>query len=392
MLRLPLGNKCWPIGLDLGADSVKMLQLRSSGEELAVQACARWRVPSSVRYDEARRNELTVEAVRDMLGSNPFHGRKVMTALRCSQLNIRNIRVPKMPEEELAEAVRWEASERFSFEVCPDTVRYLKAGEVRQGNDTQDEVILMVVQKEIADQHLALIHQMGLYPLCVGAEPVELFRTFERKLRRKADADTVSVVLDIGAEATRVVVARGRQIVFIKNINMAGRRLTEAAAKQLNLSIEEADQLRSLVMKEYADACQDSGSPDEAAASMKVSESVRWTIHDAVRGELEALAREIALCLRYCSVTFRGIRPESVAVTGGQAYDPSVVKLLSDQLGIDCRIGRPLHGVDVSDAPLGQDRRGTLAEWAVCAGLAVRDVEFEDTADDVDDGQHRLSA
>ena len=108
--------------------------------------------------------------------------------------------------------------------------------------------------------------------------------------------------------------------------------------------------------------------------------------------QVEAMAREVALCLRYCAVTFRGLRPTSVTITGGQAYDPSVVKVLGEQLSIECVVGQPLRGIDVSSVPLGGNRRGKLAEWALCAGMAIRGVDFEEAVRETSDGLDRLSA
>jgi Tfp pilus assembly PilM family ATPase len=99
------------------------------------------------------------------------------------------------------------------------------------------------------------------------------------------------------------------------------------------------------------------------------------------------------LCLRYCSVTFRGVRPSSVMLTGGEAHDPAVVSLLAEQLNIPCQVGQPLRGIDVSSVDLGGDRRSNLAEWTLCAGLAARAVEIPAAAGEDEDGNRdRLSA
>ncbi len=389
MFHLPLRNKCWPIGLDIGADSVKMLQLQRAGGELAVCACGRRKFPAEVRTDPARRYELTVSSVRSMLRQQGFRGRKVITALSSSQLGIKTVRMPHLPPGELAEAIRWEAGERFGFEIAPDRVKYLRAGEVRQGGETQDEIIMLAVSEKTVEAHLSMLEEMGLYVEHIDAEPVALFRVFDRLLRRSADRDTVSVVLDIGASAARLVVARGRRIVFIKSIDIGGARLTGAVARQLNLSLEEAAELRAMIAKEHAE---DDESAPEDRKGTRVSQSVCWTIHDAIRAEVEELAREIALCLRYCSVTFRGLRAREVVVTGGQAYDRSIVKLLGEQLGIECVVAHPLRGVDVSRVPFGGNRRGMLSEWALCAGLAMRDIDPAETIPETDHGPRRLSA
>jgi type IV pilus assembly protein PilM len=392
MFDLRFGNKCWPIGVDIGTDSVKMLQLQKAGEELTVRACARWKVPVAARHDPQRRDELTATAIKDMLRAENFHGSKVVTAAPCSRLGIKNVRMPHLAPNELAEAVKWEANERFTFEVSPDRLKYLRAGEIRQGADSQYEIIMLAAGQDIIDSRLAICSAAGLSVEHIDAEPVALFRSFGRLLRRQADEEVASVVIDIGEESTRVIVARGSQIVFIKNIDIAGHRFTDVVAKQLNLSFDEAAELREMIAKEHAGSARDGAQASQAGEDSPVSESVSWTIHDAERGEAEALAREISLCLRYCAVTFRGLRPKSITVTGGQAYAPSVMQLLAEQLSVECVVGQPLRGLNLSHAEFANNHGGMLAEWALCAGPAIRCINTKELMRGSDHGRNRLSA
>ena len=113
---------------------------------------------------------------------------------------------------------------------------------------------------------------------------------------------------------------------------------------------------------------------------------------DAIRPAVTQLAKEISLCVRYCSVTFRGLRPEKVTLTGGEAYDPALVELLREHLDAEILVGRPLQGLDVSNVDLGADRRGVLTEWAVCAGLAARGQRARKELEEAEHEQRRLSA
>lgn len=241
---------------------------------------------------------------------------------------------------------------------------------------------------ELVESHVAMLKEMGLVPEYIDAEPQAMFRPFERMLRRRADENEISVVVDLGHSSTKVVVGRGRDLVLVKKIDIGGKDLAEAVAGQLNLSVEEASELRLQIIGEHASSERDSEGEDQKADPNSTS----WTIVDAVRGKVEELGREIALCLRYCSVTFRGLRPRRVMLTGGQAYDPAVMKLLGEQLNIECQIGRPLHGIDTSAADLGGDRRGMLAEWNLCAGLSFRSAQYERSLRKSDHERNQLSA
>ena len=390
MLRSLLGRNRWPIALDIGAESIKMLQMQWSGGALSVRACGRWRLPVGGAETPEARRELVVGAVREMLRAGGFQGNRVISALSGGELKIKNVRVQGAGRGEVETLLLAEARERFGCDFAPDQLHFLRAGDIRRGAENCEEYILLGAPGPIIEDHYRMLLAMGLRPVHIDAEPLAVFRPFERGLRRQADEDNISVIVDLGHSSTKVIVARGRDVVLIKTIPIGGRNFAEAVGWQLNLSYEEACDLRHQIMWERSAR---SAAPAEAEANRETDpNSVSWTIVDAVRGEVGNLAREIALCLRYCSVTFRGLRPGQIVLTGGEAYDPAMVRLLTDQLGVECVIGQPLRGVDTSGVDMGGDRRSVLAEWGVCAGLALRSEEYERHSRKRDHDGSRLSA
>jgi type IV pilus assembly protein PilM len=388
MLNFLVRNKRLPIGLDIGADSVKMLQVKQAGATWSVCAGGLARFASESVKDPAQRRKQIASAVKELLGKGAFRGRKVVTALSCGELSIKSVRLPSMPDNELREAVKWEAKDRFGFDVAPDQLSFIDAGEVRSGSETSREVIMLAAPKEVIDDHLGLLLEMKLHPVHIDAAPVALFRSFQRFLRRRTDEQSVSVLVDMGSSATRVVVARGRQIVFIKSIDIGGAKLAEAVAGQFNLSCEDARQLR---VKKAREHLKNLSEQQEGQDGKPAQDSLDRSVHDAVRAQVESLAGEIALCLRYCSVTFRGLRPGQVILSGGEAYDPFITATLREHLGVECTLGRPLQGIAIFNADLAGER-GAHAEWAVCAGLATWDLELGANLPEADHGENRLSA
>ncbi|MHC4985875.1 MAG: pilus assembly protein PilM, partial [Planctomycetota bacterium] len=248
---------------------------------------------------------------------------------------------------------------------------------------------MLAARDEVIQDHLEMLVEMGLSPQHIEAEPVALFRNQLRYLRRQSDDEAVSVVIDIGVRGTCVVVARGRDPVFVKFIDIGGHRMTEAVARQLNLSYPEARQMRLRAAKNRS---RDGDRREGDLAEMPDRTSVDWTIRDAIRSEVEALSREIALCLRYCSVTFRGLRPDGVTLMGGQACDPLCVDMMAEQLNMDCSVCQPLRNVESSAVSFGDDRRGMMTDWALCTGLATYQADFAQDKQDQHGSQNRLSA
>lgn len=387
LLGLVTKRKRLPIGIDIGSESIKMLQLQVSPDRApSVAAAAVWRFPRGASQDPSQHRPQAIEAVSGMLRHGGFSGRDVVSALSCSQVGIKNVRLPRMPLHELEAAIKWEATERFGFEVSEDQLNWIDAGEVRSGTDTVQELILLVANPAAIDEHLAMLSAMKLSPVAIDAEPLATFRVFGRFLRREEDEQAAKVILDLGASGTRVLVARGKQIVFIKGLEVGGSALTAAVSRQFNLSEEDAAQFRLRAMQQ--ESARATGDMADSANAL-----VDWNTQDAVRGTLESLAEELALCLRYCSVTFRGLRPTEVILCGGEAYDPLVAKLLGERLGIPCVMGRPMRGLDTDTVDWEGHSRGIFAEWAVCTGLALGDLDVWNTRCEADHGRpDRLSA
>ena len=388
-MKLLQRKERWPIALDIGADSIKILQLEERNGALAARASGLWRFPA-VMIDPEQRREMTITAVREMIRKGDFKGRMSVSSLSGSQVDIKNVRIEKLPKHEVKKALLWEAQDRFAFDVSPDRLKHIDAGQVRSGTEVRSEIIMLAASQKAIDDHLALLGDVGLKPEHIYPEPLAVFRMAQRSLRRQADIDTVSVILDLGAQATRIIVARGRQVVFIKTIDIGGRAFDEAVGSQLNLDLADAVELRARVMIAHAKSIGGKRKSDQDE-SEEPRTDVDWPIRDAVRGRVEELAREIALCLRYCSVTFRGLRPNNVTMAGGEVYDPAIMELLAENLGVECSVAQPMRGIDVSGGALGMGPRTPMCEWAVAAGLAMRDQDIAPHDKEVKH-DHRLSA
>jgi len=351
-----------PIGLDIGTTTVRLLQLTGTERDLRVVDAAKFVIPQDVKVLPERRREVVTDGIRRILKEHRFRGREVVMALAPGQLAIRNVRLPKMPEEERATAVNWEAQNRFPFDTATAVIQYLPAGEVRQGDQVLDEIMLVAAPRAEVDAQMQWALEAGLELVSLDAEPCAVFRGFERFLRRREDEGVVSVLVDIGAQTT-VVIARGRDIVFVKMIPIGGVVFNRAVAECLELAVTEAEALRRRIGRPPRRA---GAPPDEDR------QRVCRAVADAIRPHLEDLANEIALCLRYYSVTFRGPRPESVTFTGGETHNVDIPASLGERLGVEVKPADIFQSVKTDHLGQVLDRRGTLAEWTTAFGLSLK--------------------
>ncbi len=360
-----------PIGIDLGTRCVRMLQLARHRGQVAAIACKQVALPPGP-HNPAEQERLQAQAVTELLRQGDFVGRDVVTALGWDDLQARNLRLPVMPGEEVGEVVRFESAERFGLDPGAAEVRFLVAGDVRQGTEIRQEVIVLVADRSKVEARINMLAKMGLRPVAVDAGPCAIFRGFERFLRRDQDTNEVNAFVDLGYSGTRVVISRGEDLIFFKTIPVGGRRFDELVSDQLDFRLDEAAEIRVRLHRQHVAAM--TGQTATLGPDETVGENVQRAVLDALRPALEQLSKEIGLCLRYCSVTFRGLRSEAVTVVGGEACNNDILRLLADQVNVPFRIGQPMRNIGCELSHNGADRRTGQPDWATAVGLALKPV------------------
>lgn len=355
-----------PIGVDFGADGLRMVQVEANGEQLSVMAAARERWTDSVRERAGgpqRPPDLrNVRPILDrMHRQGGFVGRRIAIPLPREIVQVKNIRMPVMPEAETLDAARFEAQQVLEG-VRLDTheVRVVPLGEVKQGGEVRQDVLLLAVRRDEVDALVEQWHAAGFVPASIDFEPAAIYRAVERFVRRRDDESEVHALVDVGHRRTSVVIGRGREMNFYKAVDIGGQHLNAAVAKTLGLSVDEARSLRARL----AATANEVATPGD-------EDPVRQAVFDTLRPSVEQLGREVGLCLRYFSVNFRGRRPTRFRIVGGASNDPAVMRILASALPVPVDVGVPIANADLTRLRPA-DRTTSLAEWTVAFGLSLR--------------------
>jgi len=393
-----------PIGLDIGNNSIKMIQLAVNSGHIKVLAADKVRIDPAVNGDASQRRSFVVSAIKQMLAEGKFCGQDVISCLPNDSLKITSLRLAEGEEQQVEQELRKEVSQRFGLDPDKDAISYVHAGSVKHGDEVKNEFILFAAESEAIKSHIAMLEEAQLKPVAIDTIPCALFRSFERSLRRQEDAEQTVVFVDVGSKFTTVVFGRGREISFVKQIPIGGEKFNQELASKLGVSVNEAEILRDMLRMERSgseplqNAKSDSFSNSEAHYKMEASAgfdssstglavgqataeqttidpSTRQAMVDAISTVAEELAREISLCFRYYTVTFRGKRVERAVFAGGEAYESILLNVLKRQLTVEIEIAQPLKGFDMKDVNFGTDRRGLLCEWAVAVGLGLKGLD-----------------
>lgn len=433
-LFAPRGN---PIGVDFGADCLRMAQVQSMDGDFRLIAAASADVPSHVRQDPQLRLEWFVETARDLLTQGRFRGRQAVLSLPASWMHLQHLRMPKMDEQALKKALPWEARGKLPIDPSTAMLRHLVAGEIYQDQDPKLEVIILAARRELINQYLLAASRARLDVVGMHIEPQVLADCFVHIYRRKTDADVTNCYVDIGCTATRAVIARGRQILFARTIPVGGDEFSRAVAAALGISFEQAKVLRIKVAGvnpmldehrrraglEQAEAptplsadrmeqafpllgaalsargqapagaataqtgtatavAERIAEPDAppSADGAELAEQARL-VEQASREPLDKLVEELDLCRRYYEATFPNRPVDRLVFVGGEARQRSLCQYVAQRLSLAAQVGDPLvrmaRNTDLS-LDSGIDRRQPQPAWTVAVGLSMGPADGED--------------
>ena len=355
-----------PIGLDIGHNYIKMIQLAVNEGQIRVTAADKVRIDPGINGDKTERRNFVISAIKQMLTNGNFRGTNVVSCLPNDELKITSLRLAEEEDAEIEQALRKEAFQRFGLDADKDIINYVLAGNVKHGDEVKNELILFAVDSETIKSHIEMLEQACLRPVSIDTIPYALFRGFERSLRRREDKEQTVVFVDIGSRFTTVVFGRNGEISFVKQIPIGGDNFNHQIASKLGVSTNEAEILRDRLRTEKLQKTH----PEMDTECLDIS--TRQVMVDTLTAVAEELAREISLCFSYYTVTFRGKRVERAIFAGGEAYENILLDVLRRQLTVEISVGQPLRGFDMMDVKFDSDRRGLLCEWAVAVGLSLK--------------------
>ncbi|RCS42093.1 hypothetical protein DTL42_19890 [Bremerella cremea] len=349
MIRLPLFHYA-PIGIDIGSKSIKMVQF--SKDYATIQEAASFDFPEPIAAEQdfdAYLAQLKQTLQRARVGRN-FRGHDAIFCIHQRDLFLHNIRVNKNESKALANIVQQEAADRIPYSMLDAEIRFVESAELRQGEQTLREVIIMACFRPRLEALLELFEETGFRPISVDVEPMAILRAFTKQYRREADEQDRVLYVHVGYSNTAVIIAEGTQVLFIKYLNVGGRHFDEAVCRQLDMTMDDAVNLR----RHSADRRRSQQTPE-----------VERSVLNAMRDELERLHQELAMCIRYHSVTFRGRPLVRIVLSGGEATETLRAEL-ERTTTIETELGDPLR---LYDAPQVLGRHG---QWDIAVGLAAR--------------------
>ena len=333
-------------GLDIGSYSIKAVQLRKIQDKY--QLVALGSAPSTPKglASEAE-SDLTAlaENIKKLYQEAKVTTKNVISALPEDQVFTRVITLPKLSEEELTSALKWETEQYVPIPLSEVTLAHQVIGETTQDTRQKTEVLLVAAPNRLIDKLLKVLKTAGLNPVSLETEILAMSRSLV------APDSEATLLVDLGARATDIAIVEKGQVVFTRSISTAGEALTRAVAGALGLEAGQAEEYKK-------------------AYGMKEME-LEGKIKNAIMPVFESLSEEVRRAIAMHVESYNK-SVDLLILSGGGAKMPGLAEELTKKLGVEVQIMQPFLKIDTTRIVVPIDLNIDGYRFAVAVGSALR--------------------
>lgn len=335
-------------GLDIGSTTTKIAQVQPEKNKFRLIAAGISPTPQPGLFSEAEKDLIAVAtAIKKLHQDARVATRNVVLALPEGQVFTRVIELPQMSENELDQAVPWEAEQFIPVPLSQVTLDWQivsrgEAGKVEQ----KMEVFLVAAPVALTQKYLKVIELAGFNPAAIETEIIAATRALV------PSTSPPTMLIDFGAKTTDFAIVKKGKVVLTRSIPTAGEAFTRAISSALSLGTKQAEEYK-------------------IAYGLSEKE-LEGKIKGALAPIFDVVVKEIKKALAFWQEKEK--EPvSSIILTGGTASLPEATPILTSALGIEVQIADPFVNL-IKDEMVIKGLRENAPLFAVTIGLAQKEV------------------
>ncbi|MBI3609790.1 MAG: type IV pilus assembly protein PilM [Nitrospirae bacterium] len=349
------------LGLDVGKSAVKVVQLASTRKGLMLKYAG---LTDLATADADVGDRGVTMALYDLFKESRLRRQKIAINFTGRSPVVRYLLLPKMPPDELGEAVRWEAKKLVPFPMEETVLDYLIVGETQERDLKRIEVLLVAAERAAVLGQLESLKQVNLPIAAMDVNPLALFNTIQ--LNYKSDLDDNLVFVDIGASKMDINISKQGVLRFTRNVQMGGEEITQAVMRGLQIEREEAERLKRQKGLSGASAQAGAAAPMEGQAQDKDGR-----LHEIIKTEADRMILETQRSMDYYRAQFREGSVKKIVLMGGTCLMPGFQEYFASYFDANVELDDPFAEIVCDEGAFG-DFRLMAPRFSTGVGLALR--------------------
>jgi type IV pilus assembly protein PilM len=301
------------IGLDIGANSIRAAETRGRKDGQIITNFGQVPLPpGAVSGGVIRDGKVVTLALKHLWSTTRFRSRRVVLGVDNPQVVVREMTVTNLPPRELHRSLPFQVRDKLPLPVETALLDFYPLED--PGTNETVRGLLIAVPRDAVLAAVHAVEKAGLHVVQVDLAAFALLRSASRL------DDQVEAIVDIGADATSVIVHSHGEPLMVRTIPRGGAEITQMLTTRLDLAPDAAE-----------------------AAKWRVGLNTETdpVIAEVIQGAVRPLINEINSSFTYVSAGEHGVRVSRLALCGGGALLPGLAEELGDQLGVEVVVPDP---------------------------------------------------
>lgn len=299
-------------GLDIGPNLIKLVQLGQVSEN-KYKLVAFGQCVASV--------EERAEAIKKLIKDAKVTCRQVVVSLSESDVYTRVIEMPVLNDEELAQALRWQAEQYIPVPLADVVLKH----QVLSKQDINMKVLLVAAPNLILNNYISLLNNCGLETVAIETETLAVTRAI---IGDDANSPT-TLLVHMGVENTSISIVNKGNLILTQSISTGGGSITRSIVSLLGLDSKQAEEYKLTYGLDHT----------------KLDGKVML----AIKPVIEIILSELKRVLVFYNTQNSNNPVKRLVLTGDEALLPGLVAFLNNNINIEVQLGNPFSKIMLSE-------------------------------------------
>jgi type IV pilus assembly protein PilM len=259
-------------GIDISDSAVKVLKLKKKRNFFKVDFISEVEIePGIVEAGVIKNEDLLAKIIKKSVISKigkKLNTKYAVVGLPEEKSFLEVIQMPIMKEEELKSAVLFQA-ENYIPMLLEQVYLDFQVVDNNKKEDDHLDVLIVAMPKTTIDSYLSCFKKADLIPVVLEVES----QAIARALIKNESSSVPLILINYGKKNSNIIIFSGKSIRFTSSVPISSSQITEAIAKGLAVSLEEAEKMKvgfSLLKK------------DESEESKKIYSAIYPVLSDLI--------------------------------------------------------------------------------------------------------------
>ncbi len=339
-------------GVDIGAHSIKVCELSGSPGKFKVDKFGAFVLSeAAIIEDEFQKPSEIVEGLLEAMKRAGIKSKTACLGLYGPNTMTKRLNVPEGTKEEIEDHIMWEAEQYITFGADESQISFHIIGENEGGGK---DALVAAARTDVVESFSNILNDAKISPKIIDLNVIALSNVFEEVFRDDLEEYSQgSLIIDFGAQSTKVIVYKRGGPIFTKELAIGGGLVTEEIQRQMGVSYEEAEDLKT--------SGDDKGNlPEE--------------ILNIINTQVDQQVAEVKKNINFYITQGSAEKVEYCFVTGGNSLLPGLVEKLSAITGLEVKKMDIFPGIKIDEKKAENGLENLSAISAVAIGLAMRKV------------------